>query len=80
VLTVVYAVKPSDVWAVGHRDGSTLSPVIMHWNGSGWSFETLPTTGPNTYISAITRSPFGTIFAVGATNAGTRTLILKGAP
>ena len=37
---------PVDGWAVGHRlSGSTIEPLLLHWDGSGWSVTSGPAVG-----------------------------------
>lgn len=45
----IWGIQPDDIWAVGSADvgldgGSGYKGVILHWDGSSWQFEPIPTT------------------------------------
>jgi hypothetical protein len=51
---------------------------VQHWDGASWTRELAPTGGLDPSLSAVTISPAGSVWAVGATNRGARTFVTKG--
>lgn len=61
--TGVAAAAPNDVWAVGVRGSG---PMILHWNGQGWTTVTHPRAFPNAAIlRAVATSSGGSAWSVG---------------
>jgi hypothetical protein len=74
----VAAVSPTDVYAVGHKDGN--GTFVARWNGSAWSLESTPVAGLSSYLTDVATES-GTIIAVGTqygSNWVGRTLSLRG--
>jgi hypothetical protein len=74
----VHVVSPSEAWAVGRAQESTL---IERWDGSAWQVEASPSPGEDHALLGISALATGELWAVGTvTRAGTpRTLTLLGA-
>jgi hypothetical protein len=64
----IAAVGPSDIWAVGERDGVNAKTVAMHWNGATWTSVATPSVpgSADTKFKAVAASPSGVVFAVGS--------------
>ena len=72
VLNAVVDLSPANAWAVGeikqsgYRSGS---PLILHWNGSGWQ-SVAPPSGTTGKLLAITATAANDVWAVGDDNHG----------
>jgi hypothetical protein len=66
-LSGVAAGSASDVWAVGQYDSAAdfNHPLILHWNGSTWAQEKLPSPGSNTQTLDGVAATASTAWAVG---------------
>ncbi|MBV8607192.1 MAG: hypothetical protein JO034_06995 [Singulisphaera sp.] len=61
-LLSVAAVSPTNVWAVGNSTGT----LIEHWDGHTWSIFPSPSVGAAGSLNAVTATPDGDVWAVGA--------------
>ncbi|HEX9033254.1 MAG TPA: hypothetical protein VF834_15555 [Streptosporangiaceae bacterium] len=62
---------PGDAWAVGLAHGTSISPLIAHWNGTAWSQVTLPASvqaalGADGLVSAVSAGSPKNVWAFGA--------------
>jgi hypothetical protein len=76
-LRAVSAFSPSNVWAVGHADGSTL---ILHWNGSKWARVPSPSPGTQSDLSGVVAVSATSAWAVGESSppgSSAKTLVLR---
>jgi hypothetical protein len=75
----VLAVSPNEVWAVGATGVTgSFSPLVQRWDGTRWEEVSTGVTG-EAWLSAISRSPTGDLWAVGMSvekDSG-RTLVLR---
>jgi hypothetical protein len=73
-LVGVTAVSPEDVWAVGSGGhAGTFGPLLLHWDGTGWSEVSTGVTG-EAWLSGISATPSGDLWAVGYADGRTLTL------
>jgi hypothetical protein len=77
-LTGVAALSSSEVWAVGYSEVMTSPaqnlPLVMRWNGLGWSTLTTPPVPPNmdaTALSAVVALSSNDIWGLGAAASNT---------
>jgi hypothetical protein len=50
--------SPTSAWAVGRNyTGTTNRPVVEHWNGHGWSLQSVPSPGPDARLYGVTTVP-----------------------
>jgi hypothetical protein len=69
-IRAVSAFSASNVWAVGHADGSTL---ILHWNGTAWAQVPSPSPGVGNDLSGVDAVSATSAWAVGEfTDSGSR--------
>ena len=70
-LVAVDATGPADAWAVGSATtdiaSATLTPLTLHWNGTGWVSMTLPAPTGTALTGVDARTP-GDVWAVGSTS------------
>jgi hypothetical protein len=66
-LSGVAAASPSDVWAVGRYNsaGDFEHPLILRWNGHGWTREKLPSAGQKTEMLDGVAATASSVWAVG---------------
>lgn len=70
-LSSVAALSPTDVWAVGHRDGdiyggcSACKTLTEHWNGSAWSVIPSLTPGNGGALSGVAALSTSDVWTVG---------------
>ncbi len=64
----VVAVSPTDAWAVGYYidTSSVVHTLILRWSSGIWSQYTSPDPGRTNQLNAVTRTPDGSIWAVGS--------------
>jgi hypothetical protein len=65
----VSSVSPTDAWAVGRRvqfGGADWAPVILHWDGTGWSRFHSPVPGTRTQLSGVSAISPDDAWAVGS--------------
>lgn len=70
VLTDVEAVGSDDVWAVGYWSAvpdAPPSPLIVHWDGTGWTSVDSPALGTWSEFHGVSASGPGDVWAVGNT-------------
>jgi hypothetical protein len=62
----VDAVSPTNVWAVGQRDGQVgFASLIEHWNGSAWSVVPSPAASEEDILQGVTAPRAHAVMAVG---------------
>jgi Holliday junction resolvase len=72
----VEAISPSNVWAVGYRNGDRT--LILHWNGAAWRVVRSPNVGTSdNYLSDVNSLSAAKVWSVGSYGDGTtsRTLV-----
>jgi alpha-tubulin suppressor-like RCC1 family protein len=69
-LTAIGGTGPNDLWAVGWFENSTeqfIAMLLLHWNGTAWSFTTPPSEGGIQLAEAVTAITPDDVWVVGDT-------------
>lgn len=68
----VTAAAANDVWAVGNVDTGdyAMGPLIEHWDGKGWTAQSLPAHPEEALVGKVGADPSGGVWAVGWRRAG----------
>jgi hypothetical protein len=73
-LSSVYAVSPTDAWAVGYYFNADREqvPVSEQWNGTSWTVVSTPAPSTQSYLASVSGSSASDVWAVGyyANSAG----------
>ncbi len=69
----VAVVAPNDIWAVGFRLGYAGASVLLHWDGSSWTYPSHHITGHANKLFAVAAVSANDIYAVG--EAGSQPLV-----
>jgi hypothetical protein len=73
-LTAIGGTGPKDLWAVGWFEDTTqqfIAMLLLHWNGTTWSFTTPPAEGGIQLAQAVTAIAPGNVWVVGDTATAT---------
>jgi hypothetical protein len=68
VILGLTVVSPDDIWAVGQQNassGSTVIPLIEHWNGTSWRRAAAPAGSQASWLQAVSADGGGDAWAVG---------------
>jgi hypothetical protein len=69
-LFAVSAAGSNDIWAAGfHASGSTMAPLVQHWNGTAWVTQDVSGASNYNLLWGVTTLASGRIWAVGTVEA-----------